>query len=154
MSGSLTLAFCSSCKRECLAAKHDFTLTTGSVFKAALFRAAASLVGTYGAATTNYSQMLSNGDEVASGGGYTSGGLTLTNVSPVLSGTVAYASFNTATWSAATFTASGILVYNSSYGNATVMVLPFGQDWAPSSANLVYTFPAFDASNAVIRIGG
>lgn len=152
MSG-LTSAFCSSCKTEILQAKHDFTLTTGSVFKAALFKGASSLVGTYGAATTNYSDMTGNGDEVASGGGYTTGGATLVNVTPVLSGTTAYTNFGTITWSAVTLTASGILIYNSSYGNAAVAVLWFGQDWSPSSADLIYTFPAFDVTNAVIRVG-
>lgn len=152
MSGSVTSAFCTTCKVEIFKGQHNFTLTTGNTFKAALFKATASLVGTYGAATTNYSDMTGNGDETT-GTGYTVGGATLVNITPVLSGTVAVVSFGTITWTAVTLSASGILVYNTSNSNSAVCVISFGQDWSPSSANLIYSFPTADATNAIIRAG-
>lgn len=151
MSG-LTSSLCTSFKKELMTGTHNLTLTTGNTFKAALFKATASLTGTYGAATTNYSDMTGNSDET-SGTGYTAGGATLVNVTPLSSGTTAYASFGTITWTAVTLTASGILIYNTSSSNKAVCVISFGQDWALSGGNLVYTFPTFDVTNAIIRVG-
>lgn len=147
----ITQAICTSFKQELLTATHNFTTTTGDVFKIALFRAAASIVGTYGAATTNYSDMTGNSDET-SGAGYTAGGNTLTNVTPTTSGTTAFTDFADTTWSSASITASGALIYNSSKSNKAVAVLNFGGDKTSTSGDFTIIFPTDDASNAIIRI--
>lgn len=147
----ITQAMCTSFKTELLTGTHNFTNTTGNVFKIALFRATASIVGTYGAATTNYSDMTGNSDE-ASGTGYTAGGNTLTNVTPTSSGTTAFTDFADTTWSTATITASGALIYNSSASNKSVCVLSFGGDKTSTAGNFTIVFPTADATNAIIRI--
>ena len=147
----LTQAMCTSFKTELLTGTHNFTNTTGNVFKIALFRATASLVGTYGAATTNYSDMTGNSDE-ASGTGYTAGGNTLTNVTPTSSGNVAYVSFANTSWANATITANGALIYNNSKSNAAVAVLAFGGDKTSTDGTFAINFPTADASSAIIRL--
>ena len=147
----LTQAMCTSFKTELLTGTHNFTNGTGNTFKIALFRATASIVGTYGAATTNYSNMTGNSDE-ASGVGYVAGGNTLTNVTPTSSGTTAFTDFADTTWSTATITASGALIYNSSASNKAVCVLSFGGDKTSTAGNFTIVFPTADASNAIIRI--
>jgi hypothetical protein len=148
---AISQAMCTSFKKELMTATHDFTTTTGSVFKIALFRDTASIVGTYGAATTNYSEMTGDSDE-ATGTGYTTGGNTLTNVTPTSSGTTAFTDFADTTWSTATITASGALIYNSSASDASVAVLDFGADKTSTAGDFTIIFPTDDASNAIIRI--
>jgi hypothetical protein len=148
---AISQAMCTSFKTELMTATHDFTTTTGNVFKIALFRATASIVGTYGAATTNYSEMTGDSDE-ATGTGYTAGGNTLTNVTPTSSGTTAYTDFANTTWSTATITASGALIYNSSASDASVAVLDFGADKTSTAGDFTIIFPTDDASDAIIRI--
>jgi hypothetical protein len=147
----LTQAMCTSFKTELLTGTHDFTNSTGNTFKIALFRATASIVGTYGAATTNYSDVTGNSDE-ASGTGYSAGGNTLTNVTPTSSGTTAFTDFDNTTWSTATLTASGALIYNSSASNAAVAVLDFGGDKTSTAGDFTIVFPTADATDAIIRI--
>ena len=147
----LTQAMCTSFKTELLTGTHNFTNGTGNTFKIALFRATASIVGTYGAATTNYSDVTGNSDE-ASGTGYSAGGNTLTNVTPTSSGTTAFTDFANTTWSTATITASGALIYNSSASNAAVAVLDFGGDKTSTAGDFTIVFPTADASDAIIRI--
>lgn len=147
----ITQAMCTSFKTELLTGTHNFTNTTGNVFKIALFRATASIVGTYGAGTTNYSEMTANSDQ-ASGTGYTAGGNTLTNVTPTSSGTTAFTDFADTTWSTATITASGALIYNSSASDKSVCVLSFGGDKTSTAGNFTIVFPTADATNAIIRI--
>lgn len=147
----LTQAMCTSFKQELMTATHNFTASTGNTFKIALFRATASLVGTYGAATTNYSDMTGNSDQ-ASGTGYTAGGNTLTNVTPTTSGTTAFTDFADTTWTTATITASGALIYNSSASNKAVAVLSFGGDKTSTAGDFTIIFPTADATNAIIRI--
>ena len=147
----LTQAMCTSFKTELLTGTHDFTNGTGNTFKIALFRATASIVGTYGAATTNYSDVTGNSDE-ASGTGYSAGGNTLTNVTPTSTGTTAFTDFDNTTWSTATITASGALIYNSSASNAAVAVLDFGGDKTSTAGDFTIVFPTADATDAIIRI--
>jgi hypothetical protein len=142
---------CTSFKTELLTGTHDFTNGTGNTFKIALFRATASIVGTYGAATTNYSDVTGNSDE-ASGTGYSAGGNTLTNVTPTSSGTTAFTDFVDTTWSTATITASGALIYNSSASDAAVAVLDFGGDKTSTAGDFTIVFPTADATDAIIRI--
>lgn len=140
---AITTAMCTSFKKEVLEALHDFNTTSGSVFKIALYTSTATL----GATTTAYSTT----NEVV-GTGYTAGGVTLTNIDPVTSGTTAFADFADATWANATITAAGALIYNSSQSNKAVAVLSFGGDKTSTNGDFVIQFPAADASNAIIRI--
>ena len=147
-----TTAMPTSFKVEILTATHNFTASTGDTFKLALGKGSASLVGTYGAATTNYSDLTGNSDELANGSGYTTGGNTLTSVTPVADGTTAVCDFDNTTWSSATFTTSGGIIYNSSASNAACAVLSFGGDQQVSSGDFQIQFPAAAAATAIILI--
>lgn len=140
---AITTAMTTSFKKEVLEALHDFNVSGGSTFKLALYTSAADL----GAATTAYSAT----NEV-SGTGYTAGGVTLTNIDPVTSGTTGFADFADATFTDATITAAGALIYNSSQSNRAVAVLSFGGDKTSTNGDFVIQFPVADASNAIIRI--
>lgn len=146
---ALTQAMCTSFKQELLTAGHDFSAAAGSTFNLALFRATASIVGTFGAATTNFSEM---GADEASGTGYSSGGAALTNIEPTTSGTTAFTDFADLTFSTVTITSSGCLIYNTSLANAAVGVFDFGADVSATAGDFTVQFPTADASNAVIRI--
>jgi hypothetical protein len=93
--------------------------------KIALLKSVSAGSGTYGAASTNYSDITGNSDE-ASGSGYSAGGNTLTNVTPVASGTTAVCDFSDTTWSSASFTTCGAMIYNTSNSNSACAVLAFG----------------------------
>ena len=147
-----TTAMPTSFKVEILKAVHDFSNPGGDTFKIALGKATASITGTYGAATTNYSDLTGNSDELANGNGYTTGGNTLTSVTPVADGTTAVCDFDNTTWSTATFTTSGAIIYNSSASNAACAVLSFGGDQQVSSGDFQIQFPAAAAATAIIRI--
>jgi hypothetical protein len=147
----LTQAMCSSFKQELLVGTHNFTLTTGDVIKCALFKANASIVGTYGAATTLYTNMTGNSDE-NTGTAYVATGNTLTNVTPVLSSTTAICDFADTTWSTATITTRGALLYNSSKSGKAIAVLDFGSDKTSTAGDFSIIWPTADASNAIIRI--
>ena len=141
---------CTSFKKELLYGVHDFDLSSGGTFKIALYTNSASFT----AATTAYT----TSNEV-SGTGYTAGGEALTNVDPTSSGTTALTDFVDETWSSATITARGALIYNTtpnttslSVTNPTVVVLDFGADKASTSGDFTVVFPTADASNAIIRI--
>jgi hypothetical protein len=138
-----------SFKVELLKGVHDFTNGTGDSFKLALFRATASIVGTFGAGTTNYSDM---GADEASGSGYSAGGSALTNVTPTSSGTTALTDFADLTFSTVTITTSGCLIYNDTEGDKSVGVFDFGGDKTATAGDLTIIFPTADASNAVIRL--
>lgn len=135
---------CTSFKKELLQGVHDFTASTGNTFKLALYTNSASFT----AATTAYTAT----NEI-SGTGYTAGGGTLTNVTPTTSGTTAFTDFNDLTFSAATITARGALVYNdTASGDPSVVVLDFGSDKSSTAGDFTIVFPTADASNAIIRI--
>jgi hypothetical protein len=146
---AISQAMCTSFKVELMTATHNFTTSTGNAFKLALFRATASISGTFGAATTNYSDM---GADQASGTNYTAGGNTLTNVTPTSSGTTALTDFADLTFTNVTVTTSGCLIYNSSASNKSVAVFSFGGDKTATAGDLTIIFPTADASNAVIRL--
>lgn len=134
---------CTSFKVELLQAVHNFTASTGNTFKIALYTSSATL----GASTTAYSTT----NEVT-GTGYTAGGNTLTNVTPTSSGTTAFTDFADTTWTTATITANGALIYNSSQSNKAVAVLAFGSDKTSTAGDFTIVFPTADASNAIIRL--
>lgn len=146
----ITTAMCASFKAELAQAVHNFTNSTGHVFKLALIKQGSA--GNYNAATTSYANLTANGDEV-SGSGYTAGGLTLTNVTPTVSGATAIWSFaSPVSWSAASFSADGCLIYNSSAANRAVSVHDFGGTKTVTNGTLSVTFPTVDANNAILRI--
>ena len=130
----------------------DFNATSGSTFKIALIKANASQSGTYSAATTNYSDVTGNSDELPATGGYSTGGNTLTNIDPTTSGTTAFVDFADTTWTSATFTTRGCIIYNTSQSNKAVMVIDFGADFSVSGGTFQIQFPAANASDAILRI--
>jgi len=141
---AITQAMCTSFKVELLTGTHDFTNSTGDTFKLALYTSSASL----DASTTAYT--VSN---EASGTGYSAGGGTLTNVTPTSSGTTAFTDFADLTFSSATITARGCLIYNDTEaGDPAVAVLDFGGDKTSTNGDFTIQFPTADASNAIIRI--
>ena len=141
---AITQAMCTSFKKELLEAGHNFKNSGGSAFKLALFTSSATL----GASTTAYATT----NEV-SGTGYTAGGSALTRVDPTSSGTTAFTDFADLTFSTATITANGALIYNDDASNdAAVIVLAFGGDKTSTAGDFTIQFPTADASNAIIRI--
>ena len=143
---AITSAICTSFKVELLKGVHNFTATTGNTFKIALYDSDATL----GASTTAFS----TSEEITntSGTAYTSGGATLTSVTPVASSTTALCDFADVSFSSATFTANCALIYNSSATNAAVAAIAFGSDKTATNGTFTIQFPAADASNAIIRL--
>jgi len=138
---AITTAMCSSFKEELLKGVHDFENDT---FKMALYTSSATL----DASTTAYTVT----NEV-SGTGYTAGGQDLDSPTVTLSGTTAFVDFADETWTGASITARGALIYNSTVvGNPAVAVFDFGADKTSTAGDFVVQFPTADASNAVIRI--
>ena len=141
---AISQAMATSFKVQILGGDFDFSSGTSDVFKIALFTSAATL----GATTTAYSTT-----NEASGTGYSAGGNTLTiSQVPTSSGTTAFLDFSDTTWSSATITARGALIYKSGSGNPAVAVLDFGSDKTSTNGDFTIVFPAADASNAIIRI--
>ena len=136
---------CTSFKVELMKAVHNFTTSTGNTFKLALYDNSASFT----AATTAYTVT----NEVANSGTYAAGGGTLTNVTPIATGTTAFTDFADLSFTSATITAFGALIYNdTAAGNPTVCVLDFGGAKTSTSGTFTIIFPTADASNAIIRI--
>jgi len=142
---AITQAMCTSFKQALLDGEMDFSSDTSQTFKIALFTSSATL----DASTTAYSTT----NEVT-GTGYTAGGNTLTVSSgnPQSSGTTAFLTFDNTTWSTATITARGALIYQSGGSNPAVAVLDFGADKTSTAGDFQIQFPTADASNAIIRI--
>ena len=141
-------AMCTSFKKELLEGKHDFT-NGQDTFKLALYDNNASFT----AATTAYT----SSNEVSDSGSYAAGGGALTNVTPTTSGTTALTDFADKTYTSATITARGALIYNTQTGGGsgttnTVVVLDFGSNKSSTSGDFQIVFPTADASNAIIRI--
>ena len=143
---AISSAICTSFKQEILVGTHNFTASSGNTFKIALYTSDASL----GAATTAFST--SNEISNTSGSAYSSGGATLTSVTPTTDGTTAVCDFSDVSFTSASFTANGALIYNSSQSNKAVAVIAFGGDKTVSSVTFPIQFPTADASNAIIRI--
>ncbi len=153
--GSITTAFPTSEKLELATATHNFTATTGAVFKVALI--IPSPAGTYGAASTNYSDITGNSDEVPNGSGYTTGGFAFTaaqNITPQTSGTTSYWQWSVnPSWTSATFNTAGCMIYNSSASNKAVYVGSFGGTISVSAGTLTLTMPTNNSSTGLLRIG-
>ena len=147
---AITSAICTSFKVELLKGVHNFTATTGNTFKIALYDSDATL----GASTTAFS----TSEEITntSGTAYTSGGATLTSVTPVLQAQLQFVIFHDVSFSSASFTANGALIYNSSASNAAVCAIAFGSDKTATNGTFTIQFPTADANkrNHKISIGG
>ena len=139
---AITSAICTSFKQELLVEGHNFTNGADS-FKLALYTSSATL----GAGTTAF---VTTGQ--ASGTNYSSGGSALTNVTPTTSGTTAICDFADVSYTSASFTANGALIYNDDQSDKAVAVIAFGGDKTVSSGTFTIQFPTADASNAIIRI--
>ena len=118
---------------------------TADTYKIALYTSA-----TLDATTTAYTS--TNETTNTAGTAYTAGGLALTGATTSATGTTAICTFSNASWSSASFTARGALIYNSSQSNKSVAVLDFGSDKTASAGTFTIIFPTADASNAIIRI--
>ena len=141
---AISQAMVTSFKVGILDGTFDFSSGTTQVFKIALFTSAAAL----DAATTAYT----TANEVV-GTGYVAGGNTLTiDANPASTGTTAFLDFADTTWSTATITARGALIYKSGGTNPAIAVLDFGSDKTSTAGDFTIVFPAADASNAIIRI--
>jgi hypothetical protein len=141
-----------SCKVELLQAIHNFGPTSPNTFKIALFTAAADL----SASTTVYTAGMTG--QVANGSGYTTGGNTLVISQSPTSGNnqsavpTAFISFSNTSWTSASFTARGALIYNSTQGNKSIAVLDFGADKTVVNDTFQIIFPTADANSAIVRI--
>ena len=143
---AITSAICTSFKQELLVGTHNFTATTGNTFKIALYTSSATL----GAGTTAFST--TNEITNSSGTAYTSGGATLTSITPTTDSTTAVCDFNDVSFTDTSFTANGALIYNSSQSNKAVAVIAFGSDKTVTSGTFTIQFPTADATNAIIRL--
>lgn len=143
---AITTAMCASFKQELLGGIHD--LDTDSI-KLALIKT--SPTGTYGASTTNYSDILGNSDE-ATGTNYTAGGQVLDTPVISLSGTTAIVDFADEAFLDVTVSASGCIFYNASKADKAICVIDFGGDVSAIAGDLTIQFPAADSSTAILRI--
>ena len=142
---AITSAICNSFKVEILTATHNFTASSGNTFNLALYTSSATLNKSTTAYTTS--------NEVASSGGYTAKGNALTNVTPALSGDTAVCDFANVSFTSASFTANGCLIFNeTASGDPSVCAIAFGGDKTVTSGTFTIEFPAADASNAILRI--
>jgi len=141
---AITSAICNSFKTEILTGVHNFTASTGDTFNLALYTSSASL----GAGTTAYT----TSNEV-SGTGYTAKGNALTSVTPALDSSTAVCDFDDTSFTSASFTARGCLIFNDdATGDPAVCAIDFGADKTVTSGTFTIQFPNADASNAIIRI--
>ena len=144
---AITSAICNSFKQEILEAEHNFTASTGNTFNLALYDSDASL----GAGTTAYttSEEITN----TSGTAYTAKGKALTSVTPTLDSSTAVCDFADVSWTSASFTARGCMIFNDSHStDASVCCIDFGGDKTATSGTFTIQFPAASATAAIIRI--
>jgi hypothetical protein len=144
---AITSAICTSFKVEILKAVHNFTASSGNTFNIALYTSSASL----GAGTTAYTT--SNEITNTSGSAYTAKGKALTSVTPVASSTTAVCDFADISWTSASFTARGCMIFNdSASGDPSVCCIDFGGDKTATNGTFTIQFPTADSSDAIIRI--
>ena len=144
---AITSAVANTFKTEILKAVHNFTATSGNTFNLALYTSSATL----SASTTAYSS--SNEITNSSGTAYSAKGKALTSVTPVLDSSTAVCDFANISWTSATFTANGCLIFNdSASGDPAVCAVAFGGDKTVSSGTFTIQFPAAAATTAIVRI--
>tara|TARA_R110002074_G_scaffold222539_1_gene393369 strand:- start:5368 stop:5820 length:453 start_codon:yes stop_codon:yes gene_type:complete len=148
---AIAQAMCNSFKKELMLGTHNFA-TNGNAFKLALYAEGgggkSSTTATLGAATTAYTTT----GEVANSGSYSAAGGVLTKVAPTTSGTTAFTDFADVSFTTATITAMGALIFNDTNGDKAVCVLDFTSNKTSTSGTFTIQFPTADASNAIIRI--
>ena len=144
---AISTALCSSFKQELLQGVHNFSSHT---FKLALIKAGES--GTYGAASTNYSNITGNSDEQGNTGTYSAGGATLSGTTINLTNTTAHIDFNNPQFTSATIDANGCMIYNSSASNKAVCVISFGSTQSSDNGTFTITMPADGESTSIIRV--
>jgi hypothetical protein len=142
---TITSAICNSFKVEILKAVHNFTAGGANVFNLALYTSSATLnKSTTAYITTN---------EVATATGYTAKGKALTSVTPVLSSDTAVCDFANVSWTSASFTSRGCLIFNDSVAtDPAVCAIDFGGDKTVTSGTFTIEFPAASAGTAIIGI--
>ena len=140
---AITSTLTTSFKKELLEATHNFSASGGNSFKLALYTSSASL----GATTTAYSS-----SNEASGTNYTATGAALTNIAPTSIGTTGFTDFSDLTFSNATVTARGCLIYNDTNSDKAVAAIDFGGDKTSTAGDFTIVFPAAAADTAIIRI--
>ena len=140
---AISSAIPTSFKQELLVGTHNFTASSGNSFKLALYTSSATLGATTTAFTTTGQ---------ASGTNYTSGGATLTSVTPTTSGTTAIVDFADLVFGTATLTARGAMIYNDTQSDKAVAVIDFGGDKTSTAGNFTIVFPAANATAAIIRL--
>ena len=143
---TITSAICNSFKVEILKAVHNFTASSGNTFNLALYTSSATL----NKSTTAYSS--TNEISNTSGSAYTAGGIALTSVTPALSGDTACCDFADVSFTSASFTANGCLIYNDTNADRAVCAIAFGGDKTATNGTFTIQFPTADASDAIIRI--
>tara|TARA_B100001778_G_scaffold66405_1_gene52171 strand:- start:8414 stop:8860 length:447 start_codon:yes stop_codon:yes gene_type:complete len=145
----ITTALCNTFKQELLQGLHAFGTDT---FKLALIKSGES--GTYGPATTNYSDVTGNSDEIGDTGSYSAGGSPLANVA-VTGGSgasTAFVDFDNVQFTSATIDANGAIIYNSSDSNKAVAIIDFGSTQSSDAGTFTVTMPAPGTGTAIIRI--
>ena len=143
---AITSAICNSFKQEILVGTHNFTASSGNAFKLAMYTSSATL----NKSTTAYAS--TNEISNTSGSAYSAGGKTIVSVTPALDGSTACCDFADISFTSASFTANGCLIYNDTQADKAVCVVAFGSDKTVSSGTFTIQFPAADASNAIVRI--
>lgn len=149
----ISTAMCTSFKVELFRGDHQMRggSPQGHTFKLALIKS--SMAGAYGAATTNYAQISgSPTDEIGATGSYPVGGGELTVIEPTSSGTTALVDFNDISFTSATISADGMMIYNATNGNKAVSVHDFGGTKTSTNGTFTVQFPVADASNAILRL--
>jgi hypothetical protein len=131
---------CTVFKKNCLSGLENFAVGTTYVYKIALYTANANL---------SYETLTYSATNEITGTGYTAGGNTLVVIPPASSDQTAYVSFAPSTWTGASFTCRGALIYNSTT-SAAVAVLDFGSDKITTNTFTI-TFPTANATSAIIR---
>ena len=149
---AIAQAMCTAFKSEVLQATHNFKASGGNSFKLALYAEGSggksSTTATLGATTTAFTTT----GEVASSGSYATGGSALTNIDPTTSGTTGFADFSDLSFTTATITAMGAMIYNDTNSDKSVCILDFSSNKTSTAGTFTITFPAAAASTAIIRI--
>ena len=142
-----TNAITNSFKEDLLNGLHDFAVSTGDVYKLALYDSSASI----GADTTSYAVGIVG--QVGDTGQYAAGGGTLVTALVSLNGTTAFVDFDDLSFTGVTLTARGALIYNDTEaGDPSVCVLDFGGDKTATAGTFTIQFPAANDTQAIIRI--
>ena len=141
---AITSAICNTFKQEILEAEHNFTASTGNTFNLGLYDSDATL----NKSTTVYT----TSEELATTGGYTAKGNALTSVTPVVDSDTAGCDFSNSSWTSASFTARGCLIFNDDNSDTSVCAIDFGGDKTVTSGTFTIEFPAAAASTAIIQI--